>query len=150
MKSLKFKIVTAQRVVFEDEVFQATLPIVSGEVTILPDHIPYIGVLKTGEIIVRKDSFDGEEISLAVSGGFVEFHNNTLTILADMAERSDEINLEEARQAQERAAKLLEQSQALGAEEYGRVAAALERELLRVKIARKHHAKQPRSLGGDL
>lgn len=141
MKKIKFKIVTAERTVFEDDIFQATLPIEGGEVTILPDHIPYIGSLKAGEIILHKDATQGEIVSIAVAGGFVELHENQLTILADAAERSEEIDLKQAEEARLRAEELLKQKQALSAEEYGRVAAALERELARVKVARKHHSR---------
>ena len=73
MKNIKIKIVTPERTVYEDEVSQATLPTIDGEVTILPDHIPYITALKAGEIMLKK----GEEtIHLATSGGFIEFNNN--------------------------------------------------------------------------
>ena len=54
MKNIKIKIVTPERTVYEDEVSQATLPTIDGEVTILPDHIPYITALKAGEIILKK------------------------------------------------------------------------------------------------
>ncbi len=66
---MRFKIITPERIVMEEEVYQATLPVIGGEVTILPNHIPYIGALKAGEIILRKEA-NGEEISLVTSGGF--------------------------------------------------------------------------------
>ena len=69
MKKIKFKIVTPERIVFEDEVDQVTLPVTDGEVTILPNHLSYIASLKAGEIMLKKD---GKEINMAVSGGFIE------------------------------------------------------------------------------
>jgi len=143
---IKFKIVTPERTVMEEEAYQATLPVVGGEVTILPDHIPYIGAIKAGEIIIRKEA-NGEEISLVTSGGFVEFHDNTLVILADTAERAEEIDLARAEAARTRAEELKKEAIHMGEEEYARMAALIEKELARVRVARKHHSKRGISLG---
>lgn len=78
---IKFKIVTPERTVSEEEIYQATLPIEGGEVTLLPEHMPYIGSLQAGEILLRHE-MNGEETLLATSGGFVEFHDNILVVLA--------------------------------------------------------------------
>ena len=85
--SIKFKIVTPEKTVSEEEIYQVTLPIEGGEVTLLPDHMPYIGSLQAGEILLRHE-INGEATLLATSGGFVEFHDNTLVVLADTAERA--------------------------------------------------------------
>ncbi len=130
---------------FEAEVYQATLPVEGGDVTILPEHIPYIGALKAGELVLRKEA-GSEEISLVTSGGFVEFHGNTLMILADTAERAEEIDLARAEEARQRAEKLKETSTQMSDEEYARTAAILEKELARVRVARKHHSRRGISL----
>lgn len=143
---IKFKVVTPERTVIEEEVYQATLPVVHGEVTILPEHMPYIGALSAGEIILRKEQ-GGEEISLATSGGFVEFHDNTLSILADTAERAEEIDLARAEEARKRAEELKKERVSMDDEEYARTAAALEKELARVKVARRHHTRHGLSIG---
>lgn len=137
---MKFKIVTPERVVVEEEVYQATLPIEGGTVTILPEHIPYIGSLAAGEIILRAEP-GGEEKSLATSGGFVEFHDNTLLVLADTAEHAAEIDLARAEEARRRAEELKTMKASLGEEEYARTAAVLEKELARIRVARKHHTR---------
>lgn len=142
---IQFKIVTPEKVVFEAEVYQATLPVEGGDVTILPEHIPYIGALKAGELVLRKEA-GSEEISLVTSGGFVEFHGNTLMILADTAERAEEIDLARAEEARQRAEKLKETSTQMSDEEYARTAAILEKELARVRVARKHHSRRGISL----
>lgn len=142
---IKFKIVTPERIVVEEEVYQVTLPVVGGEVTILPHHIPYIGTLQPGEIVVRKDA-GGEEMSVATSGGFVEFHDDTLSILADTAERAEEIDLERAEEARKRAAELKKERVTMDDEEYARTAALLEKELVRVKVARRHRTKHGLSI----
>lgn len=138
---IKFKIVTPEKAVVEEEIYQATLPVEGGEVTILPLHIPYIGAIKAGEIILRK-SASGEEISLATSGGFVEFHGDTMVILADTAERAEEIDLARAEEARKRAEELKKETIHMGEEEYARTAALLEKEMARVKVARKHHSRR--------
>lgn len=136
---IKFKIVTPERTVFEEEVDQTTLPVTDGEVTILPEHRSYIASLKAGEIMLKKD---GEEISLVVSGGFVEFNQNNLVILADTAERAEEIDVRRAKEARTRAEELKKQKISMADEEYARVAVAVEKEMARLKVARKHHTKR--------
>ncbi len=135
---IKFKIVTPEKEIFEDEVDQVTLPVTDGEVTILPNHTSYIASLKPGEIIFKKGD---KETALATSGGFVEFEKNTLVFLADSAERIEEIDVEEAEKAKARAEELMKTRVKMDDEEYAKVAAAIERESARIKIARKHHTK---------
>ncbi len=152
MASIQFKIVTPERTVVDEAIYQATLPVEGGEVTILPDHIPYIGALEAGEIILRRQN-GGEEESLATSGGFVEFHDNILSILADTAERAEEIDLERAEEARKRAEELNKSEAPLDAEAYARTAALIEKEMARVRVARKHHSRRGISInqnGNDL
>lgn len=143
---IQFKIVTPERTVVEEEIYQATLPVEGGDVTVLPNHIPYIGAIKAGEIILRKEA-NGDETSLATSGGFVEFHDNTLVILADTAERAEEIDLARAEEARKRAEELKQAQLHVNDEEYARTAALIEKEFARVRVARKHHSKRGITLG---
>lgn len=130
----------------EQEVYQATLPVLHGEVTILPNHVPYIGALVAGEILLRSEP-NGLETSLATSGGFVEFHENQLTLLADTAERAEEIDLSRAEEARARAEALKKERISMDDEEYARTAAALEKEMARVKVARRHRGQHGMSIG---
>lgn len=132
---IKFKIITPEKTVFESEIDQATLPVADGEVTILPNHRSYIAALKAGEICLKKD---GEEIVLATSGGFIEFHDNNLVVLADTAERAEEIDLKRAEEARVRAEEAMKEAGKMDNAEYVRVAAAVERATARLKVARKH------------
>lgn len=143
---IKLKVVTPEKTVVEQEVYQATLPVFGGEVTILPNHIPYIGTLSAGEIVLRQEQ-GGPETSLATSGGFVEFHDNILSILADTAERAEEIDLARAEEARKRAEELKQERVTMDDEEYARTAAALEKEMARVKVARRHHTRYGLSIG---
>lgn len=135
---IKFKIITPERTVFEDEVDQATLPVTDGEVTILPNHRSYIATLKSGEIMIKKD---GKEFDLATSGGFIEFNRNEMIILADTAEMAEEIDLQKAEEARKRAEEAMKEKISMDEAEYALVAAAIERETARVRVARKHHSR---------
>lgn len=136
---IDFKIVTTERTVFEDKVDQAILPVMGGQVTILPNHRSYIAALESGEIILKNNS---EEISLAVAGGFLEFNKNKLVILADRAEKAEEIDLERAEEARKKAEELKKEKISMDDSEYAKVAAMIEKEITRIKVAKKHHTKR--------
>jgi F-type H+-transporting ATPase subunit epsilon len=133
---IKFKIITPEKTVFESEVDQVTLPVSDGEVTILPNHRPYIASLKPGEVMLK---IAGKETHLVVSGGFIEFNQNELIVLADTAERAEEIDLQRAQEARERAEEIRKEKVSMDDIEYARVAALIEKENARIRVARKHH-----------
>jgi F-type H+-transporting ATPase subunit epsilon len=135
MSKIKFKIVTPEHTVFESEIDQVTLPTQEGEITVLPEHIPLISVLAPGELVAKKDD---EEIAMAVSGGIIEVQKNEITILADTAERAEEIDLARAEEARKKAENLKEEKIRMDDTEYAAAAALLERNLARIKVARKH------------
>ncbi len=135
MQKIKFKIVTPEKTVYEDSIDQVTLPTQEGEITVLSGHIPLISVLQAGELVAKKD---GEEIAMAVSGGMVEVRKNELTILADTAERAEEIDLKRAEEARERAEKLKEERIQTDEAQYATAAAVLEKNLARIRLAKKH------------
>jgi len=132
---IKFKIVTPERTVFEDSVDQITLPTADGEITVLPLHIPLISVLVSGELTIKKE---GEETTMAVSGGIIEVRKNEMTILADTAERAEEIDISRAEEARKRAEKLKDEKIRMDETEYAAAAALLERNLARIRVAKKH------------
>lgn len=141
MSSLRLKLVTPEKLLVEEEVYSVTLPAEGGEITVLPDHIPYIGTLRPGEIFFRRTK-DAEPESLATSGGFVELHGNILSVLADTAERAEEIDLERAEEGRKKAIELAERQHLLDEEEYARVAASLEKEFARLRVARKYRHRR--------
>ena len=93
---MRLDIVTAERLVSSEEVDWLVAPGVDGELGILPRHAPLLTALAPGEIRVVKD---GEESFIAIGGGFMEVIGNKVTILADTAERADEIDAERAEAA---------------------------------------------------
>ncbi|MCW1888133.1 MAG: ATP synthase F1 subunit epsilon [Candidatus Moranbacteria bacterium] len=139
MSSIALKIMTPERLLLESEVVSVTLPVLEGEITVLPEHIPYIGALEAGEVRIVEAS--GKETSLVLSSGFVELHDNKLMILADTAELALEIDIERAEEARKRALELHKEEHLMGAEEYARTAAMLEKELARIKVGRKHRSR---------
>ncbi len=137
MPKLSFEIVTAERVVYSDEVDVVVAPGIEGQLGILAQHAPLMTMLQPGELMIRKD---GEEQSIFVSGGFLEVQGNKVTVLADTAERAEEIDTERAEEARKRA----EQRMALPPQEvdHARAQAALLRSLVRLKVAQKRRKKR--------
>tara|TARA_B100000959_G_C14798937_1_gene548873 strand:- start:95 stop:511 length:417 start_codon:yes stop_codon:yes gene_type:complete len=97
---MRLDIITAEKLVYSDEVSSVVAPGSAGQLGILPNHAPLLTSLKPGELKVLKE---GEESNIAVSGGFLEVLQNVVTILADTAERAEDIDLERAEAALKRA-----------------------------------------------
>lgn len=91
---IKLEIVTPEKKVFDETVDSVTVPTATGEVGILPNHAPLISALKSG---ILTYSNRGTSEKLVVSGGFVEVSANKVSVLTDIAERADEIDVEAAR-----------------------------------------------------
>ena len=102
---LTLQIITPERIVFlEEDVESVTLPGIEGELTVLPQHAPLMTALQPGPLLFRKA---GQEIDVALSGGFLEVRDDRVVVLADTAERSDEIDAARAEEARQRAAAAL-------------------------------------------
>ncbi len=134
MSSLKLDIVTAERVVYSEEVDIVIAPGVEGQLGILPHHAPLMTILQAGELVVRKGA---QEDSLAISGGFLEVRPDRVIILADSAERAEEIDVARAEAARKRAEERLKEKVAGGVEEGQAAEAALRRATARLTVADK-------------
>lgn len=135
-KTLHFNIATPERVVFSaSSVESITLPTELGEITILPDHLPLVASLVPGELRVK---VGGQDIAMAVSGGFIEVKPEQVTVLADTAERAEEIDETRAEEARQRAHELMSKERAAESTDYVALAAKLEKELARLRVVRKH------------
>lgn len=137
-KVLKLDIVTAEKVVFSGEVDIIIAPGADGQLGILPNHAALMTSLNAGELITRHGA---QESSLAISGGFLEVRPDRVIVLADAAERAEEIDIaraEEARKkAQERLANPENRTEADLAE------AALRRAIARISVAERTKRKRP-------
>ncbi|MFZ4632394.1 MAG: ATP synthase F1 subunit epsilon [Patescibacteria group bacterium] len=128
-KTIKFEIVTPERVVLKQEILQVSVPTKSGEITILPDHIPLVSILKPGIIELKK--IDGVTEIMAVSGGFIEVLKDKIVILADTAERAEELDEERIAMAQKKAEELKKSAKEIDDIDFAAVSAQLEKELAR-------------------
>ncbi len=141
---LQVDIVTAEQVIYsEDGVDQVVAPGSDGEFTVLPQHAEFITTLQPGELRIAKG---GSEDAMAITGGFLEVRDDRIVVLADAAERVDEIDIaraEEARRGAEEA--LLERSELA---DLAATQASLQRALMRLHIAEKRgrrgRARPPR------
>jgi len=130
---LLFEIVTPERLAFSEEVDEVTLPGSVGEFGILPGHVPFLSSLQVGIVSTRQD---GREIYYAVSGGFIEVHEDHVIVLAETAERSDEIDVDRARTSKERAEKILREVQEEDESHFNRAELRLKRALTREEVSR--------------
>ncbi|GAB4441376.1 MAG: F0F1 ATP synthase subunit epsilon [Anaerolineae bacterium] len=137
---IKVEIVTQERVLYEGEAEMVIVPGSEGEMGILPHHAPLLSTLGYGELRIKTKA--GEEY-FAIFGGVVEVQPDRVTILADTAERSDEIDLSRAEAARERAAKMLEKGPPADPGDAAAFEASLKRAEMRLKVA-KHRRGQAR------
>lgn len=138
MSSLKIDIVTAERVVYSAEADIVIAPGVEGQLGILPHHAPLMTILQAGELVVRRG---GEEDSLAISGGFLEVRPDRVIVLADQAERAEEIDIARAEAARKRAEQRLADRRAPGIDA-ARAELALRRAVARLTVAEKIQRKR--------
>jgi F-type H+-transporting ATPase subunit epsilon len=135
MSKSHLSIVTPERIVFEDEVDSVTAMTQMGEVTILPGHVSLVANLKAGELRLKKN---GDEIFLVASTGFLHVESgNKIVVLADSAERVEELELEKIEAARDRARALLEENRHVDDVAFASAAAMLERELARHRVVSK-------------
>ncbi len=131
-KPFHAEIITPRRVVFRGEITSLSAPGVEGGFQVLAGHAPLLSAISVGQLTIK--STDGNDIRYAASGGFVEVRSNNVVVLAESAERADEIDIDRARAAHERAERRLHsQEEGVDAE---RARAALLRALNRLKVAR--------------
>jgi len=139
-KKLNFEITTPEGIVFSDQIDEIVLPTPQGEIGILPNHIPLVSLLSAGEVRIKK----GEEITyLAVSGGFIEIRPDKVVVLADTAERAEDIDEAKAEEARKKAQVLLKEKRA-DARDFTALSAKIEKELTRLKVVkRRRRRKEP-------
>jgi F-type H+-transporting ATPase subunit epsilon len=135
--TIKLDVVTAEKLVYSDEVDMLVAPGVEGELGILPHHTFLMTMLQAGELRIKKA---GEEISMAISGGFLEVRPDRVIVLADSAERETEIDLARAEEARKRAQERLKHP--VAGVDTARAEAALHRSITRLKVADKRRRRR--------
>ena len=138
MATIKIEIVTAERKLLEDDVDMVIAPGIDGQLGILPRHAPLLTALQPGELRLKKA---GAETSFSVTGGFLEVLPHRITVLADAAERSAEIDVARAEAALKRAEERVQmREQDLNLE---RALLSIRRATTRVKVSRRRHEGRP-------
>ncbi|HEY7063903.1 MAG TPA: F0F1 ATP synthase subunit epsilon [Chloroflexota bacterium] len=139
MAKLRLEVVTAEREVLADDVDMVVAPGGEGELGILPRHAPLLTTLQPGVLRLKKD---GEEQYLAVSGGFMQVYRDRVLVLADTAERADEIEASRAEAARQQALTALEQgATGAGALQAEAARLALRRSLARLQVVRRRQRR---------
>ena len=139
MLTMQLDIVTAEGVTYSDQVNVVVAPGVEGELGILPNHTPLLTILQPGELRIVKDGED--DTLIALGGGFLEVMKNRVVILADTAERADDIDEARAEDAVRRAREQLENRTA--DMDLERALASLRRSQTRLKVVRRRRRSGP-------
>jgi len=128
MATLRLDLVTAEKMVYSDDVDMVIAWGLEGQLGILPHHAPLMTMLQPGELIIKKDN---KETYLAVSGGFIEVRPDKVIVLADACERAEEIDI--AKDLIQTPSTEIDTATAEG---------ALRRSLVRLKVAEKIRRKR--------
>jgi len=134
-RKLSCEVITAGGPVFSGEVDMVIAPGVEGQLGILPRHVSLLAALQEGELILRGAGTAEEDVSMAIGGGFIEVLHNRVVVLADSAERAEEIDIDRAAAARKRALQDLKSYK--GKPDLAGVEAALRRSQARLKVARR-------------
>jgi F-type H+-transporting ATPase subunit epsilon len=133
---LRLEIVSPERRAYTDDVDMVVVPGIDGQLGILPNHTRLLSALGTGELRIKKGA---TEQSLLISGGFVEVRPDRVIVMADLAERSEEIDEARAVEARRQAEQELQQAQ--DPVDLVRVRAALQTALMRERIAVRRRSR---------
>jgi F-type H+-transporting ATPase subunit epsilon len=137
---LHLEIVTPERQAYSDEVDAVYCPGIEGELGVLPHHAPLLSTLGIGELRIKKGT---NEEYFAIAGGFLQVRPDKVVVMAELADVSSEIDLEAAEEARREAERAIQQ----GFEEpadLARARAAMDRALLRIRVAERRHREGPR------
>jgi len=138
MSPIKLDVVTAERVVFSDDVDVVVAPGIEGQLGILPHHAPLVTMLQPGELLVKTG---GEEFCMTVTGGFLEVRPDRVIILADAAERVEEIDVARAEEAKRRAEERLRERPP--EVDMAQAEASLRRALVRLEVVERRRKRKP-------
>lgn len=132
---LHLEVVTPEKVIYKDEVNEVIVPTVDGHIGILPNHVPLITQIIPGELTIKKS---GKDTFLAITGGFLEVANNTVSIIADYAVRSEHIEIAKALEAQKRAEEILKKkSEQMSEKDFALAQGELRKAITELKVARR-------------
>ncbi|MDP3988297.1 MAG: ATP synthase F1 subunit epsilon [Candidatus Levybacteria bacterium] len=134
---LNLEIITPEKVIYKDEVNEVICPTTKGQIAVLPGHVGLVGQIAAGELIVKKE---GKQYFMAITGGFLEVSSNNISILADYAIRSEDIEVAKVEEARKRAERVMQEK--VSEEDFAIAQGELRKSLLQLKIVqrrRTHH-----------
>jgi F-type H+-transporting ATPase subunit epsilon len=137
-EAIELIVVTPERQLLKETVVEVTIPGLDGELGVLPGHAPLMTELGVGELRY-KTANSGQPTALAIIQGFAEVLPDRVTVLAETAERAEEIDLSRAERALERAQRRI--AQPTPEVDWARAEFALRRALIRVQLARKYRGE---------
>jgi F-type H+-transporting ATPase subunit epsilon len=141
------EIITQERKLYSEDVDIVIAPAAEGQMGILPQHAPMVVALTFGELRVRKG--ENEEY-FAIGGGVMEVRPDKVIVLADRAERADQIDVDRAEQARRQAEQTMREGLPVDSAERAALEAAIRRNIVRMKVARRRAARRgtgPGALG---
>lgn len=132
---LHLQIITPEKVAFDDDVDQVSLPTETGQITVLPHHTSLVTNIEPGELIYK---IHQKEILMAAGFGFAQIGPDNVKVLVDLAAPEEQIQEKEIEEAKRQAEEALKQKHTLSEEEYALAAAELQKALAQLKIKRRH------------
>src|SRR5579859_3645046 len=130
---IQLTVITPVKQVLKESVDELIVQTNSGEITVLPSHIPLLTKVAPGELTIKKG---GKMSHFALTGGFMEVKENLVTILADYAVRAEDIEVAKAKEAQERAENTMKQK--VSQRDFAIAEADLRRSIIELQVARRH------------
>jgi len=135
VETLRLDVITPYGIIFSDDVDEFTAVGSEGEFGVLPGHAPFVTILRVGMLTYKSGNQTGY---IFVNSGYAGVRADRTLILADSAERSEDIDVERAKAALKRAEERLKQAEKI---DFARATAAVERATIRVQVAEKHAAR---------
>lgn len=129
------EIITPEKTVLKEDVDEIRVPTAKGQIGILPHHTNMVTNLDAGELIMKNK---GKEAVYAVTGGFLQVYNNTVTVMADYAAYVEDIDIEQAIAAQKRAEEILKKGkEQVSEQDFAIAEAELRKSILNINIGRR-------------
>ncbi len=138
---MQLEIVTPEKIIYKGDVDEIIVNTADGEIAVLPHHVNLFTKILPGEMTIK---ISGKEQFLAITGGFLEVSDNTVTLLADHAIRAEEIEVEKALAAQKRAEEILKRKEeGISEEDFATAQGELRKALLEIHVAKRRHRSAP-------
>jgi F-type H+-transporting ATPase subunit epsilon len=132
---MHFELITPEKVILKEDIDELIVNTSKGQIAILPHHVSLMTKVTSGELIVKKN---GKEQYIALTGGFLEVQEGIITLLADYAIRSEEIEIEKALKAQERAKEMLKKKEeGISERDYAIAQSELLKSILEIHVGNK-------------